>query len=82
MIRIVADRRKSRITGHFFSNLGLSWFSGENGLIASLKNNPNKPFWRANRLSDGRVGQGTWKNPCFDDTRFQDLVLNMSGGGE
>jgi hypothetical protein len=30
-----------RITGHFFCDLELSGFSGENGLITSLKNNPN-----------------------------------------
>jgi hypothetical protein len=77
MIRIVAGRRKSRITGHFFSNLGLSGFFGENGFITSLKNVPNRPFWMANRLSDGLLDRERGKRGGFDDTRFQDLLKEI-----
>jgi hypothetical protein len=47
-IGITAGRGKSRIIDRFFCDLGLSGFSGENGLIVNLKNYPNRPFWMAN----------------------------------
>ena len=46
-VRIAAGRIKSRITAHFFHNLGFSGFLGENGLFASRKNYPDRPFWLA-----------------------------------
>jgi len=47
MPRIAAGRNNSRITAHFFRNLGFSGFLGENGLFLSRKNYPNRPLWLA-----------------------------------
>jgi hypothetical protein len=52
-IGITAGRGKSRIIDRFFCDLELSGFSDENGLITSLKNVPNRPFWMAKLLYYG-----------------------------
>jgi hypothetical protein len=57
-IRITAGRKKSQIIDHFFCDLGLSGFSGETGLIISLKNSPDRPFWMADRFPDGLDDSG------------------------
>lgn len=46
----VAENRDYR---SLFCYIGLSGFSGENGLITSLKNVPYRPFWLANPGLDG-----------------------------
>ena len=52
-VRIATSRGKSWIIGHFFLNLGLSGFSGENNSNMSRKNYPNRPFWMAKLLFYG-----------------------------
>jgi len=47
-------RSKSRITGHFFCDLGFLGFFGGNGLILSRENYPDRPFWLAKVGFDGR----------------------------
>jgi hypothetical protein len=38
-----------------FFYIGLSGFSGENGSITSLKNVPNRPFWKEDLRFYGRM---------------------------
>ena len=49
------DILHDRDEGHFFCDIGLLGFSGENGFIKSLKNFPNRPYCRADRFSGGLI---------------------------
>jgi len=78
-IRIRAGRRKSRISSHFFCDPGLSGFSSENGLITSLKNVPDRPFWLVDRLSARPVDRECEEIPVLMMLIFRIRPVKMGG---